>query len=159
MTNPLRHVWLFAGLIVALLGSSTYAMLAKGPLQVSGVIQVEEVRLSSEFQGTVAQVQVQAGDPISQGQELIVLNSNSVQATLCQAQAAVAAAQADLNLVRAPARAEQVAAQRAQLAAVGGPVDAPAGAVAGACAPFVGSLAGGRSGLDHGLGNSPCRSV
>jgi len=90
--------------------------LANRPLEASGVVQVEEVRLASEFQGYVSQVLVQAGDSITAGQVLLVLDSNSVKSSVRQAQAALEAAQADLDLARAAPRPEEVAARRAQLA-------------------------------------------
>lgn len=86
------------------------------PLEASGVIQVEEIRLASEFQGHVSQVSVQAGDPVTAGQVLVVLDSNTLQSNVRQAQAALDTAQADLAVLRARPRTEEVAAKQAQLA-------------------------------------------
>jgi multidrug resistance efflux pump len=107
---------LSAGLVLAMLGAVSCAALADGPLQVSGVIQADEVRLGSEFQGSVSLVNVQAGAAITQGQVLVVLDSASVQSNAEQAQKTVEAAQADLDVVRASASAQAVAARRAALA-------------------------------------------
>lgn len=86
------------------------------PLESSGVIRAEEIRLASEFQGYFSQVSVRAGDMVAAGQVLVVLESSSVQSNVHQAQAALEAAQAGLAVIRAQPRAEEVAAKRAQLA-------------------------------------------
>ena len=107
---------LSAGLALAMLGAVSWQALANGPLLVSGVIQVDEVRLGSEMQGSVSRVNVEAGDAITQGQVLIVLDSRSVRSNVEQAQKALEAAQADLDVARAGASPQAVAARRAALA-------------------------------------------
>ncbi len=93
-----------------------HVVLANNPLEASGVIHAEEMRIASEFQGYASQVLVQAGDRITVGQALVILESNAVQSNIRQAEAAVGTAQADLGLVRARPRPEEVAAKQAQLA-------------------------------------------
>ena len=110
VTTSLGH--LFSKLSAA----SGHTVQANNPLEASGVIQAEEIRIASEFQGFATQVPVQAGDRIATGQVLVVLDSSTVQSNVRQAQAALQTAQADLALVRARPRAEEVAAKRAQLA-------------------------------------------
>lgn len=100
-------------LLVVLVGSTA---LADGPLEASGVIQAEEIRIASERQGAALQVAVRAADHVVQGQVLVVLDSSAVQASLQQAEAAVETAQAELERVRTQPRAEEVALKRAQLA-------------------------------------------
>ncbi len=102
--------------IVAALLVCAFGTRASGPLQASGVIQAEEVRLACELQGYAARIPVKTGDPVGAGEVLVVLASNSVQSSVRQAQAAVESAQADLELSRAAPRAEQLAGKRAQLA-------------------------------------------
>lgn len=104
-------IMIVAGLIV-----SSDRTLARGPLEASGVIQAEEIRIASEFQGIVSQVAVQPGAHITPDQVLVVLGSNALQSDVRQAQAGLKTAQADLELVRAQPRAEEVAAKRARLA-------------------------------------------
>ncbi|MGC8787510.1 MAG: biotin/lipoyl-binding protein, partial [Anaerolineae bacterium] len=89
---------------------------AKDPLEASGVIEAEEVRIASEFQGTVRQVAVQAGEEVHSGQVLVVLDSTAIQAAVRQAEAAVKAAQAELDLVQSKPRAEEVSIKQAQFA-------------------------------------------
>jgi len=100
---------------VALLACGQIA-LANHPLEASGVIQTEEIRIASEFQGAVSQMLVQSGDRVTAGQVLLILDSSSVESRVHQAQTAVEAAQADLDLTQAAPRAEEIAAKKAQLA-------------------------------------------
>ena len=99
--------------VAALVGGSS---LADEPLQASGVIQAEEVRIASEFQGAALQVLAQAGERVTQGRVLLVLESSTVQASLQQAEAAAQTARADLARVRSQPRAEELAIKRAELA-------------------------------------------
>ena len=62
---------------VALLACGQIA-LANHPLEASGVIQTEEIRIASEFQGAVSQMLVQSGDRVTAGQVLLILDSSSV---------------------------------------------------------------------------------
>ena len=93
----------------------TRGIRANGPLEASGVIQVEEVRLASELQGQVVQISVQNGATVTSGQTLVVLDSRTLQANVRQAQAALEAALADLALARARPRAEVLAGKQADL--------------------------------------------
>lgn len=89
---------------------------AKDPLEASGVIEADEIRIASEFQGTVLQVAVQAGETVRAGQVLVALDSPSIQATVRQAEAGVKTAQAELELIQSKPRAEEVSIKQAQLA-------------------------------------------
>nr|MBC7244764.1 efflux RND transporter periplasmic adaptor subunit [Chloroflexota bacterium] len=100
---------------VALIVPSSGRTQAKNTLEVSGVIEADEVRIASEFQGTVVQVGVQAGEAVRVGQMLVVLDSQSIQATVRQAEAAVKAAQADLGLIWNKPQAEEVSIKQAQV--------------------------------------------
>jgi len=85
-------------------------------LLTSGVVSVEEVNISPEFQGQVAWLAVREGEAVSQGQELAILRSATVEGQLEQARAALATAETDLALARRGPRDEAVAAMRVQLA-------------------------------------------
>jgi len=89
------------------------------PLEASGVIRADEIRIASEFQGYVSQLLVQAGDNVIQGQALLVLDSTSLLAAMHEAQSDVATAEAELQRVLAGPRAEQVSVRRSQVAAAG----------------------------------------
>ncbi|QHG18058.1 efflux RND transporter periplasmic adaptor subunit [Nostoc sp. ATCC 53789] len=94
-------------------------------------VQPETVQESSEFigsleaprsviikpqvEGRVTQIYTKEGSRVQQGQVIISLESDSVQAQLLQAKAALAQAQARLAELKAGTRQEEVAQARAQL--------------------------------------------
>ncbi|WP_392479703.1 efflux RND transporter periplasmic adaptor subunit [Nostoc sp. C110] len=94
-------------------------------------VQPETVQESSEFigsleaprsviikpqvEGRVTNIFIQEGNRVQQGQVIISLESDSVQAQLLQAKAALAQAQARLAELKAGTRQEEVAQARAQL--------------------------------------------
>ncbi|MEH1869748.1 MAG: efflux RND transporter periplasmic adaptor subunit [Nostoc sp.] len=94
-------------------------------------VQPETVQESSEFigsleaprsviikpqvEGRVTQIFIQEGNRVQQGQVIISLESDSVQAQLLQAKAGLAQAQARLAELQAGTRQEEVAQARAQL--------------------------------------------
>jgi multidrug efflux pump subunit AcrA (membrane-fusion protein) len=94
-------------------------------------VQTETVQESSEFNGSleaprsviikpqvegrVTQIFIEEGKRVQQGQVIISLESDSVQAQLLQAKAALAQAQARLAELQAGTRQEEVAQARAQL--------------------------------------------
>jgi HlyD family secretion protein len=109
-----RRSWILATVgALALVGQ---AGSAKSPLELSGVISADEVRLGSEFQGYVSGVNVRSGDTITAGEVLLTLESSGIQAALQEAQAAVDAATADLWQRRSEPRPEAVEGMRAQVA-------------------------------------------
>lgn len=102
------------GLVVAVMFVSARAQ-ADEVLEASGVIQAEEIRVASEFAGYAMQVLVRAGEGVTRGDVLVVLESNALRTSGEAAEAAVRTAQAELARVHAQPRAEEVAIQRAQL--------------------------------------------
>ena len=89
---------------------------AATPLEATGVIQVEEVRIASEFQGTVSHVLVDAGLGVGIGEPVVLLESSSVEASVGQAQEALETARLELDVVLAEPRPEALAAKQAQVA-------------------------------------------
>lgn len=69
----------------------------------------EEVVLSSQVQGVVAEVFVSAGDTVDKGQLLLQFDTTRIDAKLLQARAAVAVAEASLADTSAGFRAEDLA--------------------------------------------------
>jgi HlyD family secretion protein len=67
--------------------------------------------------GRVAEILVKEGDVVKQGQALIRLQDDQLQAAVAQAQAAVDLAQANLDQVKQGARSEDIAAAEAQVQA------------------------------------------
>lgn len=73
--------------------------------------------LRFELGGTVAAVLVDEGDPVTAGQVLVRLDQDNARIGVQQAEAALAAAQAQLAQVKAGARPEEIAALEAELKA------------------------------------------
>jgi HlyD family secretion protein len=108
--------WIVLALAAGTLLLRSSAALTQPPLEASGIIEAEEVRLASEFQGYITQVNVHAGGTVSAGQVVVTVESSSIGASVDEAQAALEAAEAERAEVRAAPRAEVVAGLRAQLA-------------------------------------------
>lgn len=73
--------------------------------------------LSFRTGGVVEEVLVGEGDQVQEGQLLVQLDDSDLQAVVARAQAALAAAEATLSQVEAPARPEELAMAQAGLAA------------------------------------------
>ncbi len=79
------------------------------------VVPTRSVDLAFRAGGRVAEVLIHEGDPVKQGQALIRLQADELQATLAQAQAALTLAQANLAQVQDGARPEEIAAAEASV--------------------------------------------
>lgn len=82
----------------------------------SGSIEAETVAITAELGGRVVDLKVDEGDLVKAGQTLVELNKADLLAQQTQLEVAVAKVQANLDLVSAPPRPEDVAAAEAQLA-------------------------------------------
>jgi HlyD family secretion protein len=116
-----RCLWLAVGVVIAgVLAGGCRAVTGgadeEGPLTASGTIRADEVRLASELGGRIVEVRTEAGKEVRAGDVLLVLDTTPLLADLAEAEAAVAAARADLRIVRAGPRTQEVAAARAALA-------------------------------------------
>jgi len=87
-----------------------------GSITASGFIEGEEVRVASEVSGRIVEMAVDRGDRVTAGQVLVRLDDAVLQSQRRQAEAALAAARANLARVRAGARPQEIAAARAALA-------------------------------------------
>jgi RND family efflux transporter MFP subunit len=74
------------------------------------------VTIKPQVEGRIVQILAKEGDRVQQGQPMIALQSDDAQALLQQRQAALQQAQANLALLNAGTRPEQVAQARATLA-------------------------------------------
>ncbi len=98
------------GCSAPLLGSSP------SPLTASGVIEAREISISSEVGGRIAEILVDEGDEVEEGDVLIRLDTDLLEAEMGRARAAVALAQANLAQVRAGPRQEEIQTAEAALA-------------------------------------------
>lgn len=110
-------------LVVALLAAGGYwwwsgraTAASAGSLSGSGTIEAEDVLITAEVSGRVQELLVDEGQEVRAGQTLVQLDSALLAAQRDQAEAAVAVAAANLALVKAGTRPEDLAAAQAQLA-------------------------------------------
>lgn len=99
--------------LIALNGCS--ANEADGAIAASGFIEGEEVIVASEVSGRVAEMVVERGDVVTRTMVLVRLDDTVYGNQRLEAEAALAAARANLARVRAGARPEEVAAAEAAL--------------------------------------------
>jgi HlyD family secretion protein len=87
-----------------------------GPIEASGIIEGEETTISSELSGRVIEVNALEGQPVVAGRLLVRLDGAELEAQAQQAQAARAAAQAELARITAAPQEARVAEAQAQVA-------------------------------------------
>lgn len=87
-----------------------------GPLRASGILEARTLLVSSDLGGRVVAIEVAEGDAVATGQPLLALDDSLLRPRLAQVDAAVAAARAQLDLLQAGARPEEIALAEARLA-------------------------------------------
>lgn len=105
-------------LLASVLGAAAYYIpkyAASGPLSVSGVVEIQEVRLGSKLGGRVAEVPVQEGDVAQPGQLLLLFETPELEAQHQQQVSRVAWAQANLDKARNGSRPEEIRQAKAEL--------------------------------------------
>ena len=86
-------------------------------LEAHGILSAnQEIRLSPKVSGRVAAVAADVGDTVSRGQLLLSLEKDELEINVAQAEAALMAARANLERVKAGARPEEIEQVRAQVA-------------------------------------------
>lgn len=93
-------------------------------LRVSGHVEVTETRVAAEAGGRVLTLTVREGDRVEPGQVVMTLDTRDVELAIQRARAEQAAADAQLRLVLAGARAEDVRQAQAQVEAARADVSA-----------------------------------
>lgn len=93
-------------------------------VRVSGQVEATEVQVAPEVGGRILDIAVVEGDRIKQGDVIARLDTRDVELALRRAQAERAAADAQLRLLQAGSRPEDVRQAEAQMAAAGGDVAA-----------------------------------
>lgn len=84
------------------------------PLEVSGFIEADEIRVGSRVGGRVAEVLVAEGDKVKSGDVLFRVEPFDLQARLAQVKAQLAAAQAEFARLKAGYRTEEIEQARAR---------------------------------------------
>ena len=86
-----------------------------GPLRASGYVEATEVRIAPEVGGRVVELRVQEGDQVQVGETVARLNTTDTELALRRAQAERDQALAQLALLRAGARPEEIRQAAAQV--------------------------------------------
>ncbi len=121
---------------------STRASAQSGGLTASGTIETTDVTIAPEVGGRVLEVLAQEGDPVQAGQVVIHMDDSLVKAQLAQSQQSVAAAQAALQAAQANYDLLKAGAQTDQIAAAEQAVKTAEANVAGAQAQLAQLLSG-----------------
>ena len=113
MTASLRH------LVVPVLAAAAACAPAADPntLRVSGHVEATEVRLAPEMGGRVLSLNVKEGDRIQTRAVVLTIDATDLQLAIARAKTERASAEAQLRLVRASARSEDVKQAEAQVEA------------------------------------------
>ncbi|MBX3396447.1 MAG: efflux RND transporter periplasmic adaptor subunit [Phycisphaerae bacterium] len=84
------------------------------PFVVSGFVEADEIRVGSRVGGRVSRISIEEGATTKIGDELYALDPYDLTASLAQARAEAAAAQADFQRLKAGYRAEEIDQARAR---------------------------------------------
>ncbi len=111
MTTNIRRV-VAAVFVLALIGAAAFYFARmrqgeKGPLQASGTVEAEEIVIAFQLGGQVAEVAVQEGQQVQQGDLLVRFDDQVLQAQREQAERSLAQAEANYALVAAQPLEEQ----------------------------------------------------
>jgi multidrug resistance efflux pump len=105
-------MWLATGLAGGLCGCHPES----GELVVSGRVERDDMHVGSKIGGRVIRIVHDEGDTLKAGQAVVVLDDNELRAQLDQARASVAQNQAQLDLLLAGTRREDIARAQATVA-------------------------------------------
>jgi len=118
-------------IIVAVVAAACSEEAPSDRLRVSGHVEATETRLAPEVGGRILTLTVKEGDRVEPGQTVLTLDTRDVQLSIQRAKAEQAAAEAQLRLVQAGARVEdvrqaqsQIETARAEVAAAGSELEA-----------------------------------
>src|SRR5688572_7563766 len=95
-------------ILIAVLATACSEEAPSDRLRVSGHVEATETRLAPEVGGRILTLPVKEGDRVQPGQTVLTLDTRDVQLAIDRAKAERAAAEAQLRLVQAGARVEDV---------------------------------------------------
>ena len=101
-------------LVIAVVAVLAWSQQHAGPFYVSGLIEADDVRVGSRVGGRVRTVEVDDGQTVTTGDLLVELDAYDLRERLAEAEAALAAKQAQLEKLRAGFRVEEIEQARAR---------------------------------------------
>jgi HlyD family secretion protein len=117
MARRWRRSIIALGLLVAAAGAGGYIFWRpEQSAPINGVVRATEIRVAPEVGGQLAAIKVQKGTHVRTGDVVAELSALELTASVAQARAALAAAQASRDHVYAGVRAEEVASLAAEIA-------------------------------------------
>src|SRR4029453_18545294 len=114
MTAGARIATAVALIAAAALSPACRDRQADGPLRASGYVEATEVRVAPEVGGRVLELKVDEGDRVDAGTLLARLDTSDAEIAIRRVEAERAQAQAQLQLLQAGARPEEIRQARAQ---------------------------------------------
>ncbi len=111
-----RQIVVVLCLVTALAAGLFYSQWQSPRNVVSGFVEADEIRVGSRVGGRISEVAVQEGQAVAVGQVLLRLAPYDLQHRLAQAEAELAAAQADLERVQSGNRPQEIAQAEAAVA-------------------------------------------
>lgn len=99
--------------VVAITGLSTWYLVRPEPLLVQGEVDATRIDIAARIDGRVGEIEVQRGQNVAAGAELIRIDNPETLARLRDVEAARIVAQAQLANVEAGTRVETISAQKA----------------------------------------------
>ncbi len=103
-------------IIATIVGIGLWLSRQSGPEQVQAMVDADEIIVSAKVAGRVERLYVAEGDRVAAGQMLFTLTGPEIAAKRAQAEAAIAAAQAQSSKARNGARREEIETARANAA-------------------------------------------
>ncbi len=103
-------------IVAAIIGIGLWLSRQPGPAQVQAMVDADEIIVSAKVAGRVERLFVAEGDRVTAGQQLFTLTGPEIAAKRAQAEAVIAAAQAQSAKAQNGARAEEIETARANAA-------------------------------------------
>ncbi|GIX00919.1 MAG: secretion protein HlyD [Pirellulaceae bacterium] len=114
----MRQFAIVAALVLTLLAALFYSQRREEPVVVSGFVEADEIRVGSRLGGRILELLVEEGQEVEAGQALVRFDPFTLEEQIAQAEAQLAAAQADLERLRSGFRHQEIAQAEAQVAAL-----------------------------------------
>jgi HlyD family secretion protein len=117
MTRPLRASLLPLSLAAALAAAACHEKPPADRVRASGSVEATEVQVSAEVGGRLLELRVAEGDRVAAGQQIAQIDATDTRLALLRAHAERAQAEAQLRLLQAGARPEEIRQAEAQVRA------------------------------------------